>query len=170
MRPINTYIKENKSSLISLTEKFRVNSRMDFRYKPANRKALWDIIQRRREKMIDGVLDLNDIDVTNVTTFYSLFDDMQDLRELYANSWITTNCKNMLCMFNKCHNLEKVDIADWDVRNVETMWAMFHDCEKLAELDIEKWEVSPNCFTKYMFQNVNPKLKLPSWYINSNNI
>ncbi len=103
MKQLNTYIEEafiHKSNIKSL-------NKSKYTCKPKDRKELQAIISKRIEKE-GNECDLNDIDVSDIKSFYGLF----------------INSK-----FNG-------DISEWDVSNVENMCSMFKYCPALTNTSL----------------------------------
>ena len=94
----------------------------NYNYFPETKKELKDIILKRIKDEGNEV-DLNDIDVSEIT-------DMSSLFYAYEN-------------FNG-------DISDWDVSNVTDMRAMFYWCKKFNQ-DISHWDVSNVTDMRAMF-------------------
>ena len=113
------------------------NKNTGYKYFPQTKKELQDIIKKRIEQEGSEV-DLNDIDVSNITDMSDLF-----LRKDFngnISSWDVSNVKNMDEMFVNCFKFNK-DISSWDVSNVKNMAEMFLGCEKFNS-DISNWDVS----------------------------
>ena len=88
------------------------NKSMNYKYFQKSKEELQDIIKKRIEQEGNEV-DLNDIDVSNIT----------DMSELFEGTDFNGN------------------ISKWDVSNVTDMSFMFYDC-KLFNQDISRWDVS----------------------------
>ena len=129
MKSLTSYIQEK---LIIKKNK----SSNNYNYFPESKEELKDIILKRINDEGKEV-DLNDIDVSNIT-------DMSSLFYTYEN-------------FNG-------DISDWDVSNVTDMRAMFYWCKKFNQ-DISNWDVSNVTNMRYMFykcpieEKYKPKIK-----------
>ena len=127
MKNLSQYIQEK------LIIKKRNNS---YNYFPSTREELREIIKERIEQEGDKV-DLNDIDVSEIT----------DMSELFKNT-----------RFNG-------DISFWDVSNVTDMRFMFCECENFNQ-DISSWDVSKVKYIRYMFDKCpienkyKPKFKI----------
>ena len=129
MKPLTHYIQEK---LV-----IKKNKSKNYKYFPQTKKELQDIIKKRIEQEGSEV-DLNDIDVSNITDMSDLF-----LRKDFngnISSWDVSNVKNMDEMFVNCFKFNK-DISLWDVSNVKNMAEMFFGCEKFNS-DISNWDVS----------------------------
>ena len=93
------------------------------KYHPKTKEELQEIIAQRIIEEGNEV-DLNDIDVSEITDMSYLFEDLN---------------------FNG-------DISNWNVSNVTDMWGMFARCEKFNQ-DISKWDVSKVKCMSFIFYN-----------------
>ena len=121
MKSLTHYIQEKLIIKKSTTKRSKI---VDYKYFPKTKKELKDIILKRIKDEGNEV-DLNDIDVSEIT-------DMSGLFYNYEN-------------FNG-------DISKWDVSNVTDMRAMFYWCKKFNQ-DISKWNVSKVKEDYFMFSN-----------------
>ena len=113
------------------------NKTRDYKYFPETREELRDII-KQRIKTEGKEVDLNDIDVSNITNMEGLFGDF-DFNGNISN-WDVSNVKDMSAMFWRCKNFNQ-DISRWDVSNVTDMEYMFGGCTSFNK-DISRWDVS----------------------------
>ena len=110
------------------------------------------IIDDRYDKLGPGTeqnpIDFNDIDVSNIDSFYSIYEkgifEYTRFKYIDISDWDVSNIKSMRVMFCRCYILESVgDISKWDVSKVTDMSNMFSYCSKLKSVgDISKWDVS----------------------------
>ena len=107
-----------------------------------------DIILKRIKDEGNEV-DLNDIDVSEITDMSNLF-ERTDFNGDVSN-WDVSNVKNMYGMFYKCTNFNQ-DISSWDVSNVTDMEGMFYSCKNFNQ-DISNWDVSNVKSTLNMFHD-----------------
>ena len=98
MKSLTHYIQE-KLVINSLQEKLVIKKTNQYKYFPQSKEELRAIIEKRIKDEGNEV-DLNDIDVSNITDMSSLFEE--------------TNFKG--------------DISKWDVSNVTDMQDMFYNC------------------------------------------
>ena len=101
MKSLSSYIQE-KLIINSLQEKLVIkkNKATNYKYFPQSKEELKEII-KQRIKDEGNEVDLNDIDTSNITDMYALFEGTD---------------------FNG-------DISTWDVSNVTNMSEMFYGCE-----------------------------------------
>lgn len=100
-------------------------------------------------------IDLNIIDVSKITSFCTLFLQVEVLLRkekipsynwgwIDISDWNVSNADNMAQMFSGCTWLYSVgDLSKWDVSNVRAMNFMFDECRHIKTLgDLSKWNVS----------------------------
>ena len=117
-----------------------------YNYFPQTNKELQDIIYKRI-KQEGNEVDLNDIDVSNITDMSYLFYGTDFNGDV--SNWDVSNVKDMHCMFCDCDYFNK-DISNWDVSNVTNMHSMFWKCKKFNQ-DLSNWDVSNVKDKKFMF-------------------
>ena len=120
------------------------------------------IIEDRYDKLGEGTkqnpIDFNDIDVSNLDSFYSInkhigiFENTQ-FKYIDISDWDVYNVTNMRDMFFMCAKLKSVgDLSKWDVSKVNIMICMFYECKELESVgDISNWDVSNVTYMQYMF-------------------
>ena len=132
-----------------------------------NPNELSNIIIKKYKKIKNGVLDLKDIDVSQVTGFSQLF-NYKGIRIIDITGWDTSNANSMADMFYGCKDLTEIrGIENLDTSNVTNMSGMFYNCESLKYLDLSAWDVSNVIFMGYMFKNCSKlqELNLQNWDI-----
>lgn len=90
-------------------------------------------------------INLNHIDVSEVTEMTCLFDAVNDevtLRYIDISRWDVGNVERMKWMFCDCKELVSVgDLSNWNVRKLEDAEGMFQRCAKLEYVgNISKWD------------------------------
>ena len=105
-------------------------------YFPKTKEELKDIIKKRIEQEGNEV-DLNDIDVSNITNMEGLF-WKTDFNGNISN-WDVSNVTEMNSMFSGCKSFNG-DLSNWDVSKVNDMSYMFAGCNKFNQ-DISAWDV-----------------------------
>ena len=153
MKNLSQYIQEKL-----IIKKNRVN----YKYFPETKKELREIIEQRIEQEGNEV-DLNDIDVLEITDMSELFmkldfngdisswdvSKVNDMHSMFCwcksfnqdlSSWDVSNVTDVSYMFGGCENFNQ-DISSWNVSNVKNMESMFYKCKKFNQ-DLSSWNVS----------------------------
>ena len=94
------------------------------KYFPKTKDELLEIIEQRIDDEGDEV-DLNDIDVSEITDMFGLFEGTNFNGDI--SNWDVSKVTNMSCMFQGCKKFNQ-DISKWDVSNVTKMIRTFSDC------------------------------------------
>ena len=97
---------------------------INYKYSPETKEELREIIEQRI-KDEGREVDLNDIDVSEITDMSELFMYLDFNGDI--STWDVSNVTNMSYMFDACKNFNG-DISFWDVSNVTDMSWMFYDC------------------------------------------
>ena len=93
-----------------------------YKYFPQTKKKLKDIILQRI-KTEGNEVDLNDIDVSNITDMSNLFYWIPTFSG-DISQWDVSNVTNMARMFSGCESFNQ-NISQWDVSNVKDVFGMF---------------------------------------------
>ena len=130
-----------------LTERLNIKkTSYNYNYFPDTKEELQEIIKQRIKK--EGYeVDLNDIDVSNITDMSYLFKKTGFNGNI--SNWDVSKVTNMKYMFYGCHNFNQ-DISNLDVSNVTDMEGMFLGCKAFNQ-DISSWDVSKVKNSSYMF-------------------
>ena len=99
-------------------------SNNNYKYFPKTKKELKDIIVKRI-KAEGNEVDLNDIDVSEITDMSDLFGGTDFNGDI--SGWDVSNVTNMNTMFAWCEDFNQ-DISNWDVSNVKNMNSIFAYC------------------------------------------
>ena len=142
MKTLNQYIKEK----LIINKDYNDSS-----ISPKSFDELRKIIINRYDKLGPGTkqnpIDFNDIDVSNIDSFYSSNRDMGifqkiNFKYIDISDWDVSSVTNMLSMFYRCNTLKSVgDISYWNVSNVTNMAYMFTGCVNFNQ-NISSWDVS----------------------------
>ena len=106
-----------------LTERLIVK-KSSYKYYPETKEELQDIIKQRIEQEGPEV-NLNDIDVSNITDMSKLFYKLNFNGDI--SNWDVSNVTNMGGMFWGCYSFNQ-DISNWDVSKVKKSISMFAGC------------------------------------------
>lgn len=179
MKSLTNYIKDNKSSLISLAEKLVIipsqvdeklviNKNYDdiYAYHPKDRNELELEIRKHYNK---GIYDLNDIDTSKITDFSKLFQNDKNTgnKDFNVSKWDVSNGENFNWMFSYCHKFN-CNLSDWDVRKGENFGAMFYECYKF-NCNLSDWNVLNGEWFYWMFEDCKKfNCDLSKWKIKNN--
>ena len=141
---------------IHIQEKLIIKKKSNnsYKYFPQTKKELKDIILQRI-KTEGNKVDLNDIDVSNITDMSSLFWGTNFNGDI--SNWDVSNVTDMRYMFYGCRSFNQ-DISSWDVSKVTDMSNMFFWCEAFNQ-DISAWNISNIKYSLNMFYNCPIKEK-----------
>lgn len=179
MKSLTNYIKSDKSSLISLSEKLIVNKdyKKYIKYYPSTTDELRQIILDRYEEQGPGTknkpIDFNDIYIGDMkslnfgdTPLVGVFSGMS-YEYIDVSNWDVSYVKDMSCVFSHCWKIKELDLSDWDVSNVKDMSHMFDNCVDLQKLNISNWNVSNVTDMSNMFDScidLHP-LNIQNWNV-----
>lgn len=160
MKTLNTFI----------IERLKLNKDTKFQQYHFFPKDFWDLrsllIKLLKERGKDA--SLNDIDVSNVDTFYDtdtrtgLFNFL-DPHNINISEWNVKGVKNMIIMFGGCRNFN-CDLSDWDVSGVRYMANMFVGCWNFTGKGLDNWTPIKCENLSSMFDGCKSLEKYPSWY------
>ena len=155
MKSLKSYIQEKL-----IIKKSNKQSNNNYKYFPKTKKELRDIILQRIEAEGNEV-DLNDIDVSEITDMSELFRETNFNGDI--SNWNVSNVTNMCGMFFRCKIFNQ-DISSWNISNVKDMSYMFCSCKSFNQ-DISNWDVSNVKNINYVFvycpleEKYKPKFK-----------
>ena len=169
MKNLNSFILEHlECPKLSIIERLKLNKDTKlktYNYFPKSFDELRALLRKLLEERGPDA-DLNDIDVSNVTTFsdtendIGLFEDL-DPHNIKIDRWDVSNVKNMNYMFSECENFN-CNLSNWKVNKVKYMRWMFDDCKNF-NCDLSKWDVSNVKDMFHMFDGC-VFLQTPNWY------
>ena len=148
MKTLNTYINEK---LVLNKDTFR---KAKYKYFPEKKRELESIITDLLDKHAgQEVIDLNDIDISNINDISFLFYKRNDIYNIDISNWDVSNVTNMSSIFYNCKNLQSIgDISGWNVSAVKDMGGMFYNCIYLTHIgDISSWNISKAEYIHTMF-------------------
>ncbi len=94
-------------------------------------------------------LDLHTFDTSKVTSMREMFEYCRGLEEVDTSSFNTANVTNMYYMFFYCDSLKNIDVSGFDTSKVTDMTSMFFMCKSLSSLDISNFVFNEECKTQY---------------------
>ena len=102
-------------------------------------------------------LDLSSWELNNITSFYNAFKDCKAVTEIKFPKIDTTKVTTFYGCFWGCTNLTRLDLSDWDTTNATNIGYIFNNCSNLKFLDIRKLNFT-NVGSNYsLFTNGMPK-------------
>ena len=132
-------------------------------YKVKDENELKELV--KLAEIIDVHMDLNWLDVSNVTNMNSLFYNSKFNGDI--SKWNVSNVKDMCCMFDNSEF--NGNISKWNVSNVTSMAYMLRNSKFNG--DISKWNVSKvtnaNFFNPYLGINNKEDLNNYMSFLNS---
>lgn len=128
-----------------ILEKFKINSKniKNNKYIVKDKNELLKIISKRALDSKDSILDLNDLDISNVKELSYLFETVK-VKSVDMNEWDVSHIKDIHGLFWCNRNIEEVFISDWNTSNIESFYGVFYSCENLKKLDLSNWKFD-NC-------------------------
>ena len=109
-----------------ITERLNIKkTSYNYNYFPETKEELQEIIKERIDQEGPEV-DLNDIDVSNITDMSILFQNFSNFNGDISN-WDVSNVNDMSGMFLDCESFNQ-DISAWDVSNVKYKIGIFTGC------------------------------------------
>ena len=87
-------------------------------------------------------VDLSKLDTSKVTRMSKMFYGCENLTSVDLSKLDTSKVTDMSEMFYGCSNLTSVDVTDFDTSNVIYMSGIFSGCKKLTSLDLSSFDVS----------------------------
>ncbi len=86
-------------------------------------------------------LDLSGWNVSNVKSFYQLFENAASLKSVDMTGWNTSNVLDMSYMFNRA-GVTNLNLSSFDTSNVQRMGDMFSNTPNLTSLDVSNFDTS----------------------------
>lgn len=140
-----------------INEKLKISKNKRYIYKPESLEELKKLIKEKVEHNKSNILDLTDIDVSNlnslenmtVYTYLDVVNNKTDIDTIDVSGWDVSNIKNFKRVFcsrlgNRINTI--VGLDDWDVSNGESFREFFSSCWNLTKFDgIENFNFGKNC-------------------------
>lgn len=141
-----------------ITEKLKITKDNTFNYLPNNNYELaYKVLDEKLKNAKNGILDMSDVDISNVTSLSTLFaginDDYPNIHTIDISGWDTSHITDMSEMFANCINVKEIiGIKNLDLKSCRFMGSMFSMCRSLKSLDISNWKPSKQLMDlSYMF-------------------
>ena len=84
-------------------------------------------------------IDLNNVNTSEMTSSYNMFNGCSSLTSLDLSGWNTASVTDMSRMFFDCADLTTLDLSGWNTGNVTDMSFMFSYNPSLDSLDLSGW-------------------------------
>lgn len=150
MKALNTYINEK---LVLNKNTFKESK---YKYFPKTNAQLKNVLNEAiRLRKNDDVIDLNDIDTSEITDMSNVFIAYNSIKKIDISGWNVSDVTSMDSMFYGCENLESIgDVSSWDVTKVKNMQNMFFLDDNI-NIDLSSWDVSAVENMNTMFYKCN---------------
>lgn len=86
--------------------------------------------------------DLRGLDVSELKSFYFLFNGCSNLTELNLSNWNTKSALSFEDMFWQCSKLSTLDLRSFNTDNLLSISAMVCHCRGLKSLNVKGWNTS----------------------------
>ena len=81
-----------------------------------------------------SLLEIIDVDMSNVTDANYLFRHCQNLTKVNWSSFNTSKVKHAKNLFTNCYGLKEIDLSTWDFSNVTELQKAFKNCRNLTRI------------------------------------
>ncbi len=109
-------------------------------------------------KNLKTVTGLENLNTSEVTSMYGLFEGCSDLEEIDLSPLDVSNVTTMAFMFSGCFQLKSVSMAGWNTSKVENMANMFANINYnnwgIVTLDLTSFDTHKVTNMTYMFYNL----------------
>lgn len=89
-------------------------------------------------KNLTSIEGLSNLDMSNATETYMMFNSCSSLATLDLSSWDVSGVMVMRSMFNGCSALTSLNLAGWNTSRVKDMSYLFSGCSSLKSLDVSR--------------------------------
>ena len=156
-----------KSITEHINEKLQLNHNLaykqEYKYFPETKnefhKIFLEVLKEHLNTNQNGVLDLNNINVSELDNMQGLFFSNETniyikyLKHIDISQWDVSNVRDMSHMFYNTKLQTVGNLSRWNVSNVESMAYMFANCNKLKSIDISNWNTKSLHTMPGMFLN-----------------
>jgi surface protein len=98
-------------------------------------------------------LDLSSFNFDNITDCYYMFGGCSNLTTITLGNFRVPNLTSIGSMFNSCLKLTKIDLSTIVSPNITSLYGLFYNCESLTEVNLSNLETPNLKETTYMFYN-----------------
>lgn len=85
-------------------------------------------------------MDLTYLDMSNVTSAFSMFNGCESLETLDVSNWDVSKNRSFGYMFMGCKKLKELDVSNWNTENATSFNQTFKYCNALSALDLSNWK------------------------------
>lgn len=103
----------------------------------------------------ESVIDVHNIDISNLRSLEAAFDDVTYNKITGLDSWNTKNVTNMSSLFRYKAQLDINELKNWDTSNVTDMSNMFNGCSITNVDALKNWNTSKVTNMESMFYRSN---------------
>lgn len=129
--------------------------KIKYEYFPKNKSELAQMIIERDNlnfKNGNDILNLNDIDTSDIFNFAYLFENLKSTK-ININNWNLSNAKDIHGLFWNRYDIEEIYCDKLDVNNVECFYGVFYHCKKLKTLNLNNWKFANGNDFRLMFHS-----------------
>lgn len=120
---------------------------------------------------VETISGIENLDMSKVSTFISLFGNCQELRSINLSTFDTHLMNNTMAMFENCYKLKSITGLDkFDTSKVTNMAFMFAGCRELTALDLSKFNTDNVTNMFLMFASCRALTELDLSTFNTNNV
>jgi hypothetical protein len=145
--------------LIDIIQEKLIISKTINKIKPKTTRELANIIK----DMIDSgdeCLDLQHIDVSELSSLKEIIVDRPEVKEIDVTGWDVSNVQILDSFIDSCVNLKTVrGFETWNTKNVQSINCLFMHCTKLTDIDLDGWKLNNVGYCQFAFSEC-PNLKI----------
>ena len=107
---------------------------------------------RGNVKLIE--IDLNNFDMTHVTSMWCMFKDCTSLTSLDLTKLDTSNVREMNAFLGDCHSLTSINLSNFDTSQVTKIDYIFAGCKNLEYINIQNFKDNKYSVYQGVFNNL----------------
>ena len=117
------------------------------------------------------VIDIHTWDISGIGSTASMFESLEKLKQIiFPNEFRTIALTDMKKMFRRCKSLTTLDLSQFDTYSVTDMSGMFEDCYSLIELNISNFDTAEVKDMSLMFKECHSLTKLDVTHFDTSNV